>query len=166
MSFAITIRYKDLGFRDRRDSKAVESLIPEFILYLRDLYVRDILSCINSRPRYKGEYEPTTKEYSDYKKKSGIPDAPVNFSVLFNESMKVEYSHRYAIIQIDDSLKMPESPVYVSKFLRLLEYGSEVSRPRPLIMPVKRDIELNIKYYWDTFLDERMGVPYDRSRDL
>ena len=166
MSFAITIRYSNLGFRDRRDSKSIESLLPEFVLYLRDLYVRDILSTVNSRHRYRGHYEPESKEYLEYKKKSGIPDAPIDFSVLFDKAMTVEYHRRYAIIQIDDSLKMPESSMYVSKLLRLLEYGSEFSRPRPLIIPVKRDIEFNIRYYWDTFLEDRMGVPYDRSRDL
>lgn len=129
-------------------------LLTAFSRKIAEIYVEKLVDAINSQ-RYKSRWEPLTPEYLEYKRKNGLSTNIWEATSLAKDSITYYRSGNSYVVGVNRRLKYPDSNVLVYKVIRWMEFGTSRMPARPLFLPVKRDIERNMRKYWEEFLEER-----------
>lgn len=151
-----TYLYKDA------DPMKIESLVPEFIQYLLEVYADNVLRELSRDPRYNKRWMSHSDEFKSDMLSRGYP-TELHFSKESICDMFSVKKYPYTT-EIDISPRKRLGRGTLENYLRLVEYGTSRYPARYLFTPARRDIEKNLRYYWDTFFATRVeDVPPTRK---
>lgn len=147
------------------DDTDLSSLIPGFMVYLKDKYVELLIANLKHRKRVgRREYE-YRKRLSSYLLENGISRIPTVTGDLLTTSLQIRKGRLYYYIELDKRAMI--APKFsLEKYLRLLEFGRRGLSPRAVFLPTKRNIEACIPTIWYEYYDKIGGMDRDRYRDL
>lgn len=147
------------------DDTDLSSLIPGFMVYLKDKYVELLIANLKHRKRVgRQEYE-YRKRLSSYLLENEISRIPPVTEGLLMTSLQIRRGRSYYYIELDKRAMI--APKFsLEKYLRLLEFGRRGLSPRAVFLPTKRNIEACIPTIWYEYYDKIGGMDRDRYRDL
>lgn len=128
-------------------------LLTAFSHRIAEYYVKELVNAINSQ-RYKGRWEPLSKDYLDYKIKAGLSPKIWEATSLLKESITYYRSNNSYVIGINPRKMYPNSKVPLYKVCRWMEFGTSRMPARPLFLPIKRKLTRNMRKLWNEFLAE------------
>lgn len=137
--------------RMAKGSREKEKLLGQFAKYIAEIYRDELIAAINSQ-RYKGQWEPLSKEYLEYKRRHGLSDKTWEATELLKNSISAYRSNNKWVVGINPYIKYPGTKTYVYKVARWMEYGTSNMPARPLFRPVKKLITSRMRKYWHAFL--------------
>lgn len=140
--------YIDKEFRD-------EPITQDFLEYLQKLYIRKMR--LFSR-RYRGKWEPRTREFEEFLLSIGITRRHPDILGIVERSIRLRKLTNSYILGIDPRKYYPGSKVRLIDYIRILEFGTSTMTARPLLTRVKNDLESNFKKY---YLDVVGGTDLD-----
>lgn len=147
------------------DDTDLSSLIPGFMVYLKDRYVELLIANLKHRKRVGRQESEYRKKLSSYLLENGISSIPTVTKDLLMISLQIRKGKAYYYIELDKRAMI--APKFsLEKYLRLLEFGRRGLSPRAVFLPTKRNVEACIPTIWYEYYDEIGGMDRDRYRDL
>ena len=160
--FDIRVPVSRLHVEDKTD---LSSLIPGFMVYLKDKYVSLLITNLKHRKRVGRQESEYLKRLSDYLKEKGISKIPTITEGLLTTNLQIRRGKSYYYIELDKRAMI--APRFsLEKYLRLLEFGRRGLSPRAVFLPTKRNVEACIPTIWYEYYDKIGGMDRDRYRDL
>lgn len=147
------------------DDTDLSSLIPGFMVYLKDRYVELLIANLKHRKRVGRQESEYRKKLSSYLLENGISSIPTVTGGLLTTNLQIRRGRSYYYIELDKRAMI--APKFsLEKYLRLLEFGRRGLSPRAVFLPTKRNIEACIPTIWYEYYDKIGGMDRDRYRDL
>ena len=160
MLLDITIRISDSQNYLEKDKKDI--LARNFAVYIKNLYIERVLESLKSG-RYRGKWEPTNEDYINFKTSKGLPEK-LDIEGLIKNTIGVYKIKDYYVVGLDRYRMYPKTTTLLQQIIRWLEFGSSKNPARPLLSPVRNDIDKNLKIYWGIFLENHREFILDNIK--
>lgn len=139
--------------RMARGKAEQERLLGKFAKRIAQVYVEELINAINSQ-RYRGQWEPLSPEYLEWKKQNGMSTNIWEATSLIKDSIDTWRNNDMYVVGIKRKIKYPDSNIPAFRVIRWMEFGTSKMPARPLFLPVKRLINSRLRKYWEEFLME------------
>lgn len=144
------------------DPMKIESLLREFADYLLEIYADSILEELSKESRYSKRWSAKSTEFKEYMRSKGYPET-LDFSLSEIKSFFVVKKYKdHVLIEVSRRRRLGKGSL--EHYLRLVEYGTSKFPARYLFTPVRRDLVLNLSYYWDNFYETHVESQTHKRR--
>lgn len=134
------------------DPMKLESLLTEFVDYILDLYIEGVMNELSRESRYSKRWESKSQEFKQYMRSKGLPETISLNPTLLKEAFRVKKFKSHYLLEMSSVPRVANKCSLLS-YMRLVEFGTSKFPARYIMTPVKKDLELNMRYYWNNFYE-------------
>jgi len=145
----------------------LSSLVPEYMVYLKDRFIDQIIEETNSSLRRDRNRKLYLERLGTLiKEVAGLSNPPKLSRDLLDRVYEIDYTNQFYTIKINKRAYLEGTHYPVERYFRLLEYGNGDLPPRHMFSRSSRLMINKARDIWYMFYDSRGGVDDDRYRDI